>query len=1008
MGGNTGYEFIDTLPNGNVRYKIYLYIYRNCDAQGSQSSLDNPLNFGVYRNNAQGSLYLSGQINSYTQVPVTPVFGNSSCSFQPNLCIKEVYYETIVTLAPSVNGYKFMYYRCCRNSSILNLQPDQGQTYYGIIPNTYLKNSSPRFNTLPVPYLCVNDLVTINNSATDIDGDQLTYVLAHPYAGGSGGGGPVGNNVPFAYGTPPLVTYNPGYNSIFPFGAAGTCLLNINTGFGTYNSSTVGDFVVAFDVIETRNGVVISKTRRDIQLFVLNCPPNSIPSLGFTGSTPPQTIINVNEGSLLTFPITLRDTNYMNITSTGSIFLAGGAPLPLPILAPRNIIAKDSTTLGFSWSVPCGAARAAPYTFEINAVDSGCPRKTAIFNFYIYVNKSATADSIIGNRRFCPNALETYSTNGNAGSTYTWSATNGSIVGANVGANVTIQWGALVGSGGTVTVTETTAQGCINTPFTLPVNVLSIPLANAGINQNICSRDTINLGANNDTSYQYKWTPSTYLNNDTLAKPQFTTTNATNTPLIVTYIVEVDYNFINCVNYSRKDTVVITVYPDTPKPNLSASTRACEFTQDTYGLPPIAGQSYQWQCIGGNIIQNKGDTIGVAWQNAGAGMIITTATDSTTGCVSLPDTTYINIQTKPKPTITGSMFYCINKLQNYIYTITNYDPKSQYNWSISGGTIKTINNSSVIVDWQIGPNPNYIEIIEINDLNCGSDPVRLTINYDNPRVEIINVTTLQYAPNTIELTWRGTGLANFQDRFYSLYYKNTTENQWTLATFLPPSATSFRFDNLDPNKYKYEFKITGTDLCTDTFKTTEHWNILLGSSFNEPTDQAALQWNEYRNWRNGVRDYALYIQTNSDTNFVLFDTYNNNTFDHTRPIDLETYKECYRIKANELSGNFSQSWSNIVCEIYPPYLYVPNAFTPITTTGTNDGFGAKGGRVKTFNMEIYNRWGELIYTTNQITDTWDGKTNGQPAPAGLYICLIKYTDGANWQGKYTNTINLIR
>jgi gliding motility-associated-like protein len=75
-----------------------------------------------------------------------------------------------------------------------------------------------------------------------------------------------------------------------------------------------------------------------------------------------------------------------------------------------------------------------------------------------------------------------------------------------------------------------------------------------------------------------------------------------------------------------------------------------------------------------------------------------------------------------------------------------------------------------------------------------------------------------------------------------------------------------------------------------------------------------------------------------------------------------------------------------VCKIY-----VPSGFSP-NNDGLNDIFRASfGENVSQFEMDIFNRWGELIYTSPDIRKGWDGKYKNQEQPAGMYVWLIKYT-----------------
>lgn len=89
--------------------------------------------------------------------------------------------------------------------------------------------------------------------------------------------------------------------------------------------------------------------------------------------------------------------------------------------------------------------------------------------------------------------------------------------------------------------------------------------------------------------------------------------------------------------------------------------------------------------------------------------------------------------------------------------------------------------------------------------------------------------------------------------------------------------------------------------------------------------------------------------------------------------------------------------------------YIPNAFTP-DQDGLNDIFKITGlpvDNITGFNLQIYNRWGKMIFSTTDILLGWDGTCNGQKCPAGVYVWVIHYMDKKN---KVTNkgTLMLIR
>ena len=70
-------------------------------------------------------------------------------------------------------------------------------------------------------------------------------------------------------------------------------------------------------------------------------------------------------------------------------------------------------------------------------------------------------------------------------------------------------------------------------------------------------------------------------------------------------------------------------------------------------------------------------------------------------------------------------------------------------------------------------------------------------------------------------------------------------------------------------------------------------------------------------------------------------------------------------------------------------IYVPNAFTP-DGDGLNDIFKARGIDIATFNMKIFNRWGDLVFESNDMNEGWNGGTRNSDyyCPPGMYQYII--------------------
>ena len=74
------------------------------------------------------------------------------------------------------------------------------------------------------------------------------------------------------------------------------------------------------------------------------------------------------------------------------------------------------------------------------------------------------------------------------------------------------------------------------------------------------------------------------------------------------------------------------------------------------------------------------------------------------------------------------------------------------------------------------------------------------------------------------------------------------------------------------------------------------------------------------------------------------------------------------------------------CEVI---IWVPDAFSP-NGDGVNDHFLPQSANIRQFSMNIYSRTGQLVFSSDAVTDGWDGTLNGQPCTGGTYVYVIVY------------------
>lgn len=130
--------------------------------------------------------------------------------------------------------------------------------------------------------------------------------------------------------------------------------------------------------------------------------------------------------------------------------------------------------------------------------------------------------------------------------------------------------------------------------------------------------------------------------------------------------------------------------------------------------------------------------------------------------------------------------------------------------------------------------------------------------------------------------------------------------------------------------------------------------------------------------------------------------------DCTTPTASPIHTTQYTVHAVSDSGCISDATA-IVTVRSEHQLYVPNAFTP-NNDGINDGWEIYGNKKawRFVEVNVFDRWGELVYSSNDINFSWDGSYKGTMMEPNVYVYVLKvsYIDGYTANNK--GTVTLIR
>lgn len=444
---------------------------------------------------------------------------------------------------------------------------------------------------------------------------------------------------------------------------------------------------------------------------------------------------------------------------------------------------------------------------------------------------------------------------------------------------------------GSCTTATNTFTGIIN----------PIPVANAGLDVQVCSENNVTIGEAAQPNYSYSWSPIEGLNATTVSNPMFNLINLSGLVIPRQYILTVTSS--GCQD---NDTVKVELNPqpiasfDTPQPQCYKGNSFNFKAEGEYSDLARFVWSFGSQAMPDS--SASAEPQGVTFNTTGQQLVRLVVIDR--GCYSNTYVVPVNVLKMPVAN------FGANKVETCEPSLITFDNISEnengilsYSWNFGNGKGSNLESPSILYN-SSGVFDVSLTVTDLN--NC----------YDTYQIK--DMITVNPSPSS---------------NFVASPLQTTITNPMVIIEDLSNNATECMYligniDTIFSFDKDYVFADTGTYNITQVLK------------------------NQF-----GCMDSSI----------------------QTVRIDLG-YK-----------------------------VYIPTAFSP-NNDGINDRFRIYGEDIYACEIMIFNRWGQLLYTSYDMENGWDGtiRTNNNPVVGGTYVYSISLKDRLGNKFDYDGTVTLLK
>ena len=375
-----------------------------------------------------------------------------------------------------------------------------------------------------------------------------------------------------------------------------------------------------------------------------------------------------------------------------------------------------------------------------------------------------------------------------------------------------------------------------------------------------------------------------------------------------------------------------------------------------------------------------------------------------------------------------------NNSNYYCFRLNAYDPCN--NSSVNSNIICSANLSAVPasdvnqLSWTtfttgvlnytvVRDQANYqtVNALSYNDvaIDCNTEyDYQLITNYSNGSTSTSLTRTITSITNTIPTKIENTSavvndsevdLTWIQDPAFTAveYSLERASHSGAFAPLGTTSTTNYTDSPYFPAEH-YCYRISYSDICTNTSPASDNiCPIYLRGSINN-LNEVTLDWSAYEGWDQGVNRYLI---EKFDMNGALLSSSYSTSLNFPDPInDSENQLVRYKVTAEPVDGTLTNSTSNIITIKKQARLIFPTAFTP-NKDNLNDTFTVTGQYVESMKLQIFDRWGVLLFSTEN-SEAWDGTHYGKLMPESTYIWKALVIDRSGSETQRIGSVALLR